>query len=348
MKKVVVGISGGVDSAVTALLLKEQGYEVTGVTMILTDKTNIEDAKKICDVLKIHHIILDLRKEFKELVIEKFISECNMGLTPNPCVLCDKYFKFGLMFDRLFELNYDYMATGHYVNIIDGCIAKGKDQEKDQSYFLAMVTKKQLEKVLFPLGNYTKEEVRKIAKENNLFLSNKKGSTGACFIGEGEYKKFIYDNFSNKTGAVINIDTNNKIGTHEGLMFYTIGQRRGIDIGGTKDRLFVAGKNTKENILYVCEGEKNPYLYSNNCIINDLTINVDALPKSCNAKFRYRSQLIEVSLNKINNDEIQVIYKTAKSVTPGQLCVLYLDDLCIGSGTIKEVRNENKKLWYLL
>lgn len=348
MKKVIVGMSGGVDSSVAAILLKEQGYDVEGVTMILNDKNDCEDAKKICKELNIKHHILNLKNEFNELVIQRFIDECNRGLTPNPCVMCNKYFKFGLMYDKLLELNFDYIATGHYAIIENNQLFKGKDSNKDQSYFLSQLSKKQLSKILFPLGNLDKNEVREIAKKNGLFVSEKKGSTGACFIGEGHYKEFISNNFSNKIGDIINIDTNKKVGEHTDLMYYTIGQRRGLDIGGTLDRLFVVGKNIEKNILYVAENDKNNYLYSTSCIINDLNITINELPETCNAKFRYRSNDVKVRLDRLNDNELLVSYDNTKSITPGQLCCLYIDNKCIGSGMIKEVQKDNKKLWYLL
>ena len=347
MKKVVVGISGGVDSSVAALLLKQQGYEVIGVTFIFTDDFNITDAKEVCKKLKIEHHIKDYRNDFKEKIIDQFIANYKLGLTPNPCVLCNKIVKIKYLFDAMEELNCDFVATGHYATIKDNKLYKSENINKDQSYFLAQLSQRQLSKILFPLEGSEKEKIREIARENNLISANKKDSFDVCFITTS-FKEYISNAIKGEKGLVINIETNQVIGKHNGLMNYTIGQRRGLDIGGNSDRLFVVGKNVKDNILYVALGDTNEYLYSDSCIVNDLNFNCDAKPTKCNAKFRYRATEQQVELEYLNDKEILVKYEKTKSVTPGQACVFYIDNQCIGGGTIKEVRKNNQKLWYLL
>ena len=370
MKKVVIGMSGGVDSSVSAILLKEQGYDVIGLFMrnwdslvnndilgndniknsnICPQEQDYNDALKVCEKIGIPLYRIDFVKEYWDYVFTYFLDELKKGRTPNPDVMCNKYIKFDLFVKEAKRLGCDYIATGHYARLIDGNLYKAVDLNKDQTYFLAQLSKKQLENVLFPIGNMTKPEVRKIAEKYNLITAKKKDSTGICFIGERHFREFLENYLPNTPGNIINIDTNKIIGKHIGLMYYTIGQRRGLDIGGTKERLFVVGKSIKDNILYVAEGENNKYLFSTSCIIDTLNLNIDKLPLTCYAKFRYRSNDVKVELKKINNDQILVKYKDTKSVTPGQLCALYLEDgRCIGSGIIKEVRKNDKKLWYLL
>ena len=368
MKKVVVGISGGVDSSVAAALLVEQGYEVIGLFMrnwdslvnndikgnptldnnICTQEQDYNDAKAVCDKLKIKLHRVDFVKEYWDYVFTYFLDELKKGRTPNPDVMCNKYIKFDLFIKEAKKLGADYIATGHYARLIDGNLYKAIDLNKDQTYFLAGLKREQLENVLFPVGGLVKKEVRVIADKYNLITADKKDSTGICFIGERHFKDFLENYLPNKPGDIINIENNKKVGEHIGLMYYTIGQRRGLDIGGTADRLFVVGKNLDKNILYVAIGEQNKYLYSDSCIIDNLVINIDKLPNTCNAKFRYRSNDIKVTLNRLNADELLVSYENVKSVTPGQLCALYIEDRCIGSGIIKEVRKNNEKLWYLL
>ena len=368
MTKVIIGISGGVDSSVAALLLKEQGYEVEGLFMRNWDSTinndflgnpNLEndicpqekdynDAIEVCKKLDIPLHRIDFVKEYWDYVFEYFLSELKKGRTPNPDIMCNKYIKFDYFVKEAKRLGADYIATGHYAKIQDGFLMKAKDSNKDQTYFLSQLTKEQLNKVLFPLGDITKEEVRKIANDNNLITANKKDSTGICFIGERHFKEFLENYFKKEKGDIIDIVTNKKIGEHDGLMYYTIGQRKGLDIGGNKERLFVVGKNLEKNILYVSLGDDNSYLISDSCIITQVNFNCDIRPQKCTAKFRYRAPEYPVELEYINDDCILVKYNSIKAVTPGQACVLYLKDKCIGGGIIDEVRKNNEKLWYLL
>ena len=368
MKKVVIGMSGGVDSSVAAIMLKNSGYEVIGLFMrnwdslinndikgnptlnenICTQEQDYNDALKVCEKLNIPLHRIDFVKEYWDYVFTYFLDELKKGRTPNPDVMCNKYIKFDLFIKEAKKIGADYIATGHYARLKDGNLYKAVDTNKDQSYFLAQLTNKQLENVLFPIGELTKPMVREIAEKYDLITAKKKDSTGICFIGERNFKNFLNNYLPNQPGDIINIDTNEKVGEHVGLMYYTIGQRRGLNIGGTDERLFVVGKSLDKNVLYVALGDDNKYLFSDSCIIDTLNLNIDEKITKCSAKFRYRSNDVEVELEYLNDEEILVKYNNIKSVTPGQLCALYQGDRCIGSGIIKEVRKNNEKLWYLL
>ena len=205
-----------------------------------------------------------------------------------------------------------------------------------------------MENILFPLGDLEKGEVREIAKEYQLVTAEKKDSTGICFIGERNFRNFLKNYLPNQSGDIVDIETSQVIGQHIGLMYYTIGQRRGLDIGGYDHRMFVVGKNLEINILYVALGEDNPYLYSDSCIVGDINFNCDLRPSKCSAKFRYRSQDVPVELEYLEDGKIKISYQGVKSVTPGQACVFYLDDICLGGGIIDVVCKDGEKLWYLL
>ena len=345
MKKVVVGISGGVDSSVAALLLKKQGYEVIGITFLFTEEFDTSDAINICKTLDIEHHIIDYRDTFKKEVIDKFISDYNEGITPNPCVLCNRNVKFNFLYESMIAYKADYMATGHYARVIDGRLYKSVDENKDQTYFLCNITKEQLEHVLFPLDGIDKVKVREIAKENSLINAEKKDSTDVCFI-TSNFKDYISSEIKNKKGNVINVITNEVIGTHDGLTRYTIGQRRGLNIGGTKDRMYVVGKDVDKNILYIATGDDNEYLISTSCILNNVNL-FNELPAKCTAKFRYRQNEIEVNLKRLDDGNLEVLYEGVKAVTPGQACALYLNNECLGGGIIKEIRKNGNKIWYL-
>ena len=367
MKKVIVGISGGVDSAVAAYLLKKQGYDVEGLFMrnwdssvnndingnptlnndICSQEEDYNDAVKVCEKLGIKLHRIDFVKEYWDYVFEYFLDELKKGRTPNPDIMCNKYIKFDMFKKEAMKLGADYIATGHYAREKNGKLLRGVDDNKDQTYFLSQVTKKQLENVLFPIGDYVKDEVRKIAHEQNLVVADKKDSTGICFIGERNFKKFLTNYLPNQPGNIVDIDTNNIIGTHTGLMYYTIGQRRGLNIGGNEDRLYVVGKDLNKNILYVSLGDDTKYLQTTEAIIEDVNFISDERPTKCTAKFRYRQKDVDVELEYLNDGNILVKYDNVKSVTPGQACVFYLGEECLGGGIIKEVRKNGEKLWYL-
>lgn len=368
MKTVVVGISGGVDSSVAAYLLKKQGYNVIGLFMrnwdaslnndtlgnptlndnICPQEQDYNDAIKVCQKLDIPLKRVDFVKEYWDYVFTYFLDELKKGRTPNPDVMCNKYIKFDMFAKEAEKLGADYIATGHFARKVGDKLLRGIDANKDQTYFLSQTSKKQLNNVLFPVGDYTKEEIRKIAKDLDLITATKKDSTGICFIGERNFSKFLNNYLPNQPGKIVNIDTNEVLGNHVGLMHYTIGQRRGLDVGGFANRMFVVGKNMDENILYVALGENNPYLFSTSCVVEQMNWISNKRPLFCTAKFRYRQMDNDVTIQILDDENILVKYpQGVKAVTPGQACVLYDGDECIGGGIIKEIYKDNQKCWYL-
>lgn len=367
-KKVVIGMSGGVDSSVAAHILKKEGYEVIGLFMrnwdsminndidgnpnigndICPQEQDYNDALAVCKELDIPLHRVDFIKEYWDNVFTYFLEELKKGRTPNPDLMCNKYIKFDVFIKEARKLGADCIATGHYARI-DGCkLYRGLDRNKDQSYFLAQVTPDQLKDVLFPIGDLEKSEVRAIADELKLTTAKKKDSTGICFIGERNYQKFIQNYLKPNPGNIIDVDTKEVIGRHNGLMNYTIGQRRNVGISGFADKHFVVGKNVAKNELYVAFGEDPETLYSDSCIIDQVNFISPNHPTFCTAKFRYRGPDNEVMLEYLENNEILVRYpQKVKAVTPGQACVLYLGEQCLGSGIIKEVKKNDENIWYL-
>ncbi len=366
-KCVVVGLSGGVDSSVAAYLLKKEGYRVIGLFMrnwdsmlnndingnpntgaICPQEEDYNDAKKVAEALGIELRRVDFIKEYWDDVFKYFLEELKKGRTPNPDLMCNKYIKFSLFKEEARKLGADYIATGHYARIKDGHLLRGIDENKDQTYFLAQVDKENFSNVLFPIGELTKPEVRKIAEEINLPTAKKKDSTGICFIGERNYQKFLSNYLKPNKGNIIDVDTKKIIGTHTGLMNYTIGQRRNVGISGQKEKHYVVGKDTSKNILYVAFGENPEALYSDSCLITNVNILENDLPIKCTARFRYRSKDVDVELDLLKDGNILVKYPSKTSgVTPGQACVLYNKDICLGSGIIDTVYKNKEKLWYL-
>ena len=366
MGKVVVGMSGGVDSSVTALLLQQQGYEVIGLFMRNWDSTinndingnktlnnnicpqeqDYMDAKAVCDKLNIKLHRVDFIKEYWDNVFTYFIDELKKGRTPNPDVMCNKYIKFDVFVKEAFKLGADYVATGHYAKTNNGYLYKAKDINKDQTYFLSYLKETQLKNVLFPLGDYEKTEVRKIALENDLVVARKKDSTGICFIGERNFKEFLTNYLPNKDGDIVDINTNKTVGKHNGLMYYTIGQRKGLNLSGFTDAYYTVGKNIKENILYVSDSKDEKLLFSNKCILENVNLINNEKIKEVTVKMRYRSEDIKATIVYLPNNEAIVTYEKAKAVTPGQICVIYDKDKCIGAGTIKEVYKDNNKICF--
>ncbi len=366
MKTVVIGMSGGVDSSVAAILLKKQGYNVIGLFMrnwdssinndilgnptlnnnICPQEQDYNDALKVCQQLEIPLERVDFVKEYWDYVFTYFLDELKKGRTPNPDIMCNKYIKFDMFSKHAKMLGADFIATGHYARMSNGNLLKGLDQNKDQSYFLAQVSRKQLENVLFPVGELNKEEVRKIALEYGLITATKKDSTGICFIGERNITKFLENYLPNNPGNIVNIKTGEVIGKHIGLMYYTIGQRRGLNIGGFSDRTFVVGKNLDKNELYIADGDTE-YLYSDSCLIEEINWLYEEKITECSAKFRYRQSDNDVSIEHLDN-KIMVRYpQKIKSVTPGQICALYKNDILVGSGIIKEIYKDNEKIKYI-
>lgn len=362
--KVVVGMSGGVDSAVSAYLLDKEGYEVIGLFMknwdsningdsegitdgVCPQELDFIDAKKVCDFLGIPLYRVDFIKEYWDNVFSYFLSELEKGRTPNPDIMCNKYIKFDVFKRESKRLGADMIATGHYARMVDGKLFRGVDNNKDQTYFLSQVKSEEFKDVMFPVGNLTKPEVRKIAKDANLPVADKKDSTGICFIGERNYQKFISNYLKGKEGNIVDIDTLKIIGKHNGLMNYTIGQRRNVGLSGDARRHYVCGKDTVKNILYVAFGDDNKYLLSNEAIIESMNYISDRKVVNATCKFRYRGEDIPITIEYLDDGNIKVSYASAKAVTPGQACVIYDNEECIGGGIIKEVRKDGSKLWYL-
>lgn len=346
MKRVVIGMSGGVDSSVAIILLKKMGYEVVGVTFKFIDDFDVKDAEEVAKKLSIEHHVIDYRDKFKKNVIDKFINDYSCGLTPNPCINCNRVCKFKYLFESMEKFNCDYIATGHYAKIKDNRIYRSVDLNKDQSYFLYNLPKEYLSKIIFPLEGIDKDKVRQIATDNNLIVANKKDSYDVCFI-KTSFNDFINNNIKSRPGEVIDVKTNKVIGKHRGLENYTIGQRKGLNIGGTKDKMFVVGKDVKNNKLYIAFGTNNDYLISTSCLVGNINYLSDKRIEKCTAKFRYRQKDIPVEVEWLDNEIIVKYPQGERAVTPGQSCVLYSGDECLGGGIIKEIRKDNKKLWYL-
>ena len=353
-ERIVVGMSGGVDSSVAALLLKEQGYDVVGVFMknweeedengVCTAESDWADVREVCDRIGIPYYSVNFAKEYWDRVFSYFLKEYKAGRTPNPDVLCNREIKFRAFLDFAMKLGASRMATGHFVRTdAEGRLLKGSDLNKDQSYFLYMVHAEQLRKSVFPVGGMTKAQVRQIAAAHQLPVSAKKDSTGVCFIGERNFKKFLSEYLPAQPGDMVAPD-GEVVGRHDGLMYYTLGQRRGLGIGGRGDgrSWFVIGKDLENNRLLVAQGEDHPMLYSTRCRAEDVTwIGGAPLREGetlrCSAKFRYRQpdQPAEVTLQD-GNLMIHAL-TPQRAVTPGQSAVLYDGEVCLGGSIVTEI-----------
>lgn len=353
MKKVLLGMSGGVDSSVAAILLQEAGYEVIGVTMKLWEsKEDVEggcsninstvDAKKVCNALNIPHYVLNFEEEFNKCVIQDFISEYKKCRTPNPCIECNKHLKFGAMYKVAKELECDYIATGHYAKIEYSeeykmyVLKKSNAGYKDQSYVLYNLPKELTSKVLFPLGDFeNKAQIRQIAKENNLVVAKKPDSEDICFIPDGDYKKFLEQNSNLKEtpGNIVNED-GKVLGKHTGLYKYTIGQRKGLGIANPVP-LFVKGFNIEKNELIVGEEKE---IFSKEAIVDSVNLllaNEITNPIEVMAKVRYAAKEAKAIIYPIENGKIKVKFKEPqRAITPGQSIVFYIDDMVLGGGKI--------------
>ena len=333
-------MSGGVDSSVAAYLLKKDGYKVIGITMKLIDdektKQSIKDAREVCNILGIEHYVVDLQKEFKDIVINNFLESYQEGITPNPCVICNKFFKFGLFYEKAKALGCDYIATGHYAKVKDGKLYRADVVEKDQSYFLYGIDKNILNNIIFPLQGYEdKSEIREIANQINLNVKDKKDSQEVCFVPNDDYKSYLNNNLDDlPIPGDICLENGTILGKHNGLMYYTIGQRKGLGISNPVP-LFVLGFNKEKNEVIVGEEKE---LYKKEILVEDINLLlVDEINDwmEVEVKTRYTSKVAKAKI--IQEDkQIRVIFdEPQRAITPGQSAVFYVDDIVLGGGKIK-------------
>ncbi|MBO0477124.1 tRNA 2-thiouridine(34) synthase MnmA [Vagococcus sp. DIV0080] len=368
--RVVVGMSGGVDSSVTALLLKEQGYDVVGVFMknwddtddngVCTATEDYKDVAKVANQIGVPYYSVNFEKEYWDRVFEYFLAEYRLGRTPNPDVMCNKEIKFKAFLDYAMDLGADFVATGHYAQVKrdeDGTVhmLRGVDNNKDQTYFLSQLSQEQLAKTMFPLGHMEKSEVRAIAERANLATAKKKDSTGVCFIGEKNFKEFLGKYLPAQPGKMVTLDGQVK-GDHAGLMYYTIGQRQGLGIGGgqgeASEPWFVVGKELETNTLLVGQGFHHEHLYATSLEASEIHFTSNTpMPKEfkCTAKFRYRQQDtgVTVILNDDQKTGTVIFDEPVRAITPGQAVVFYNGEECLGGGLIDSAFNENKIRQYV-
>ncbi|MCT7826312.1 MAG: tRNA 2-thiouridine(34) synthase MnmA [Lactobacillus iners] len=365
--RVVVGMSGGVDSSVSALLLKEQRYDVVGVFMknwddtddsgVCTATEDFEDVKRVADKIGIPYYSINFEKDYWNKVFEYFLSEYKRGRTPNPDIMCNKEIKFKSFLDFAMKLDADYIAMGHYAKTVtdeNGIVhmMRPKDGNKDQTYFLSQVTQEQLKKAIFPLADLSKPQVRMIAEQAGLATAKKKDSTGICFIGERNFKNFLSEFLPAMGGNIVTSD-GRIVGKHSGLMYYTIGQRSGLGLGGNQSSCapwFVVGKNLQKNELIVEQGYDSELLYASSLDASEVSF-FTGLPSNdttihCTAKFRYRQPdvAVTVNYNKDNNTVHVEFDELARAVTPGQAIVFYDGEECLGGAIIDKAYRGNHQL----
>ena len=361
-EKIIVGMSGGVDSSVSALLLRQQGYEVEGLFMKNWEEDDTEeycsatvdlaDAQQVCDKLDIPLHTVNFSSEYWDRVFEFFLREYRSGRTPNPDIMCNREIKFKAFLDHARVLGASKIATGHYVRSrrIDGesQLLKGMDENKDQSYFLYSLNQHQISHAIFPVGELQKPKVRKLAAKHKFTVHDKKDSTGICFIGERKFKDFLQRYIPARPGS-IETSEGESIGEHSGLMYHTIGQRQGLGIGGNKEGTaepwYVVDKYLATNTLIVAQGHRHPDLFHSNCKITDLHwINsIDIVePYVCSAKIRYRQQDEPCQISAIDDQTAIIKFdRPQRAATPGQALVFYQGDVCLGGGTIEKAFNDS-------
>ena len=359
-KKVNLGMSGGVDSSVAAYLLKEQGYQVLGLFMKNWDETDdsgectatqdFEDVQKVAAQLDIPCYSIEFIEEYRDHVFSEFLRQYEAGFTPNPDVLCNREIKFDLFMKKAIEFGCDYLATGHYAQVRprstpaqNGAtheLLRGNDPNKDQTYFLTAVQGQVFNQVLFPIGHLPKPEVREIAKRIGLATSTKKDSTGICFIGERKFKTFLNQYVHTRAGRIRDLD-GNTVGTHDGIAFYTLGQRKGLGLGGEGDPWFVVAKDKDANEIIVARGPEHPALYANTLTAHELNWFAGNPPESsftCTAKSRYRQVDQACDVKILENGQVFVTFhEPQRAMTPGQYVVFYDKEVCLGGGVIQSV-----------
>ena len=371
-KKVLLGLSGGVDSAVAAIELKNAGYDVTCAFMrnwdalanndilgnptigndVCPQEADYMDALEVAKKLGLECLRVDFVKEYWDHVFVQFLDEDKKGRTPNPDILCNKDVKFDAFLKFAEKNGFDYVATGHYAQVRhdeeESVLLRGNDSNKDQTYFLCQMSKEALRKTLFPIGHLTKSEVREMAIDYDLVVAKKKDSTGICFIGERNFREFLKNYLPAKEGDIVDINSLEKVGRHQGVLYYTIGQRKGMGIGGDHGPYFVVGKDVEKNILYVsCENDSE-WLYSDSCLVSGVNWFSKEKPNgelTCTAKFRYRQKDNDVKIRFIDDTTVFVtIDPVVSAVTPGQEAVFYMQDVCLGGGVIEDVFYKGKSL----
>jgi len=348
---VVVGMSGGVDSSVTALLLKQQGYNVIGMFMVNWEEEDspdgcpaardFADVVRVCEQIDIPYYSVNFAREYRDHVFTHFLAELQAGYTPNPDILCNREIKFKLLLQKALDLGAQYLATGHYSRIQARQLLKARDSNKDQSYFLYTLRTTILDNVLFPLGDLEKTEVRTYARRYGLATSEKKDSTGICFIGERDFRTFLSTHIHYRPGNFE--DLNGKvIGQHLGVAYYTLGQRKGLQIGGPGEAWFVVGKDRDRNVVYITQGADHPALYASSLTATEISWVAEEppgpLPYRCQAKVRYRQADQDCTILRIEGDRLYVHFdKPQRAITPRQSIVFYQNDLCLGGAMIDTV-----------
>lgn len=353
-KTVFCGMSGGVDSSVAALLLKMQGYKTVGLFMrnweefddagVCSAEEDYADVIKVCEKIDVPYYSVDFVKEYRDNVFKRFLEEYKEGHTPNPDILCNQEIKFKVFYNKARELGADFLATGHYCQKIDrngvNQLAKGTDRGKDQSYFLYTMQEEVLDRVLFPVGGLPKKSVRKIASDFNLATSQKKDSTGICFIGERNFKKFLGEYIQSQKGNFVHFDTKKVLGPHDGHSFYTIGQRKGLGLGGPGGPWFVVGKNMNSNEVYVVEGDDHPALYAQKlwCDEESWVGETPSFPLKCKAKARYRQKDQDCVVLRDQDGVLRVEFnEPQRALTLRQSVVFYSEEVCLGGAIINKI-----------